>query len=368
MSNNTMQIPAIEIRQGKGRPLYSFGIDGKKLLDIAQISRIGRNEEAKITGYQRPEVISHIKEIRAYLETESAILPNAIVVAFNTSVTFEPLKYADANKTIRHGMLNVPIGLSEGIEKPGWIVDGQQRTAAIRDAEINSFPVFVTAFITDSIAEQKEQFILVNSTKPLPQGLIYELLPDTEIRLSSKLEKRKLPTLILQRLNSDKESVLCGAIQTPTNPNGFIKDNSFLRMLENSINDGALYRFKTFRSSEDGFSKGILLLKTYWGTVARVFPTAWGVKPEKSRLTHGVGVIALGYMMDSITEKYRSLEIPPKEVFESELLTIKPFCAWNEGEWDFGNGVKKHWKEVQNLSKDIELVSNHILSKFKLRT
>jgi hypothetical protein len=66
MSESAMQIPAIEIKQGKGRPLYSFGIDGKKLLDIAQISRIGRNEEAKITGYQRPEVISHIKEIKLY--------------------------------------------------------------------------------------------------------------------------------------------------------------------------------------------------------------------------------------------------------------------------------------------------------------
>ena len=31
--------------------------------------------------------------------------------------------------------------------------------------------------------EQTEQFILVNSTKPLPKGLIYELLPGTEATL-----------------------------------------------------------------------------------------------------------------------------------------------------------------------------------------
>ena len=365
MSNNTMQIPAIEIRQGKGRPLYSFGIDGKKLLDIAQISRIGRNEEAKITGYQRPEVISHIKEIRAYLETESAILPNAIVVAFNTKVTFEPLKYADANKPIRHGILNVPIDASEEVEKPGWIVDGQQRSAAIRDADINEFPVFVTAFITDSIAEQKEQFILVNSTKPLPQGLIYELLPDTAIRLSSKLEKRKLPTLILQTINSDKSSVLNGCIQTPTNPNGFIKDNSFLRMLDNSLNDGALYRFRTFQNAEDGFQKGILLLNTYWRAVADVFPESWGLRPDKSRLSHGAGVVSLGYLMDSIAEKYRAVELPPVELFIGELSQLKPFCAWSEGTWEFGNDIKKPWNEIQNLSKDIVLVSNFLLSKFK---
>ena len=366
MSNNTMQIPAIEIRQGKGRPLYSFGIDGKKLLDIAQISRIGRNEEAKITGYQRPEVISHIKEIRAYLETESPILPNAIVIAFNTSVRFEPLKYADANKAIRHGILTVPLDASEGVEKPGWIVDGQQRSAAIRDADINEFPVFVTAFITDSIAEQKEQFILVNSTKPLPQGLIYELLPDTATRLSSKLEKRKFPTLILQTLNADRESVLFKAIQTPTNPEGFIRDNSFLRMIEHSLNDGALYKFKTFKASDDGFLKGILFLKNYWKAVETVFPRAWNKRPEKSRLTHGVGIIALGYLMDAIADKYRTLDIPPIEVFCAELNQLKPFCAWTEGSWDFGNGVKRSWNEIQNLNKDIELVSNFLLLKYKI--
>ncbi|NBX69430.1 MAG: DGQHR domain-containing protein [Proteobacteria bacterium] len=365
MSNNTMQIPAIEIRQGKGRPLYSFGIDGKKLLDIAQISRIGRNEEAKITGYQRPEVISHIKEIRAYLETESAILPNAIVVAFNTKVTFEPLKYADANKPIRHGILTVPFDASEEVEKPGWIVDGQQRSAAIRDADINEFPVFVTAFITDSIAEQKEQFILVNSTKPLPQGLIYELLPDTDARLSAKLEKRKFPSLLLQELNTARNSFLKGSIQTPTNPSGFIKDNSFLRMLENSLNDGILYRYKTFEKTDFVVKKCSSLLLNFWGSVAKTFPAAWGLKPDKSRLTHGVGIVSMGYIMDTISDKYRNIDIPSEEIFLGELSVIKDKCAWTTGEWFFTSTNRKSWNDLQNITKDIELISNYLLSFYK---
>lgn len=366
MSESTLQIPAIEIKQGRGRPLYSFGIDGKKLLDIAQISRIGRNEEAKITGYQRPEVISHIKEIKAYLETESAILPNAIVVAFNTKVTFEPLRHADTNKTIRHGLLSVPCDSSDGVEKPGWIVDGQQRSAAIRDADINEFPVFVTAFVTDSIAEQKEQFILVNSTKPLPQGLIYELLPETEIRLSTKLEKRRVPTQLLSILNSDKKSVFFKAVQTPTNPEGFIKDNSFLRMVENSLNDGSLYKFKTFKEPGNSNALSATLLNTYWTAVKEVFHESWGLRPDKSRLSHGVGVISLGYLMDAICDKYRTLEIPPFEIFKAELTALKPLCAWNAGEWNFGGGLSKSWNELQNISKDIELVSNFLLSRFKI--
>ncbi|MDI9397199.1 MAG: DGQHR domain-containing protein DpdB [Candidatus Pacebacteria bacterium] len=367
MSNNTMQIPAIEIRQGKGRPLYSFGIDGKKLLDIAQISRIGRNEEAKITGYQRPEVISHIKEIRAYLETESAILPNAIVVAFNTSVTFEPLKYADANKTIRHGMLTVPRDISEGVERPGWIVDGQQRSAAIRDADIKEFPVFVTAFITDSIAEQKEQFILVNSTKPLPQGLIFELLPDTAIRLSSKYEKRKISTTLLQMVITDMNSPFYRAIQTPTNIEGFIKDNSFLKMVENSLNDGALYKFKTFKEPDASNTQSAKLLNIYWSAVKSVFNDSWGLRPNKTRLSHGVGIVSLGYLMDAICDKFRTLEMPPFELFCAELTSLKPYCAWNSGEWRLGGDSTKKWDDVQNISKDIELISNFLLTKFKYK-
>ena len=54
--------------------------------------------------------------------------------------------------------------------KPGLIVDGQQRAAAIREARIDSFPICATAFIANDDREQREQFILVNSTKPLPKG------------------------------------------------------------------------------------------------------------------------------------------------------------------------------------------------------
>ena len=65
-------------------------------------------------------------------------------------------------------------------EKPAWLVDGQQRSAAIRDADLAEFPVAAVGFIAHGEAEQRSQFILVNNTKPLPKGLIHELLPDTD--------------------------------------------------------------------------------------------------------------------------------------------------------------------------------------------
>ena len=87
-------------------------------------------------------------------------------------------------------------------------MDGQQRIAAIRDASVTAFPICVVAFIEDSDAEQREQFILVNSTKPLPKGLIYELLPATKAHLPILLERRKFSAYVLDRLNHEDDSPL----------------------------------------------------------------------------------------------------------------------------------------------------------------
>ena len=85
-----LRVPALEVRQGRSRVLYSFAVDGKLLPRIASVSRIAR-EDQRIAGYQRPEVLSHIAEIRTYLESDNPLIPNAIVVAFDKRVKFEPL-------------------------------------------------------------------------------------------------------------------------------------------------------------------------------------------------------------------------------------------------------------------------------------
>src|SRR5580704_12310073 len=150
-----MRLPALEVLQGEGRVLYSFAVDGKKLPSFAAVSRIRRDGENEIEGYQRPEVLSHIASIRRYLESEAPMIPNALVVAFDKRVQFEPLHGAPSVSYARPGTLVIPASDDRPDEdKPGWIVDGQQRSAAIRDARIDNFPVVVTAFITDSDEDQ----------------------------------------------------------------------------------------------------------------------------------------------------------------------------------------------------------------------
>src|SRR2546426_91175 len=242
-TKSELRLPAIEVRQSPGRVLYTFAVEGKLISRFATISRI-RRQNGVVHGYQRPEVLAHIAEIRRYLEGSSPMIPNAVVIAFDSRVRFETdsQRVQDLNYA-RSGTVIIPMDpdvLED--EKPGFIVDGQQRLAAIREATLESFPTCVTAFITDDVSEQTEQFILVNSTKPLPKGLIYELLPTTHGILPTLLERRRLPAHLLERLNGDEGSPLYTKIQTPTTPEGVIKDNSVLRMLEYSLNDGVLFR------------------------------------------------------------------------------------------------------------------------------
>src|SRR5919198_1095258 len=302
-------VPSLRLAQGPSREIYSFGIDGKLLPRFAAISRIGRDDDAAIRGYQRPEVLSHINAIRVYIESEAPMIPNGIVVAFDSRVRFRPDgRRKEAKGGCQTGTLVIPL---DEENRPGWIVDGQQRAAAIRDAHVERFPIFVNAFITEEIAEQRAQFILVNSTKPLPKGLIHELLPSTEAPLPLALHKRRLPALLLERLNYDSDSPLRGRIRTPTSGQGTIKDNSILKMLENSISDGALYAYRFTDHGRPDVDGMLRILKDFWRAVSHVFEDAWNKPPRQSRLTHGLGILSLGFVMDAIAEQFEQIEPEP---------------------------------------------------------
>lgn len=364
-----LRVPAIEVRQSSSRTLYTFAVDGKDLPLFATVSRVRRDDAKAVAGYQRPEVLSHIASIKSYLESEDPMIPNALVIAFDSRVRFEPTqKRGRPPKVSRAGELVIPIDPSLAEEdKPGWIVDGQQRSAAIRDARVSSFPICVNAFLTDDERDQRAQFILVNSTKPLPKGLIHELLPGTETHLPRVLQLRRFPSLLLERLNYDSNSPLRNMIRTPTTPDGVIKDNSILRMLENSLSDGALYCYRDPHTGEGDAEAMLHIVKTFWAAVAEVFPDAWGLAPRRSRLMHGVGVVALGFIMDAIAERFEVEDFTP-DVVRQDLELLKPLCAWNKGTWDFGTGLRRAWNDLQNTPRDIQLLTNYLLHQYTALT
>ncbi len=366
-----LRVPALELRQGRHR-LYQFGVDGKKLASFTAVSRVHRDEENEIGGYQRPESVAHIRAIRRYLEGTDPLMPNALVVAFDGRVRFEPVPGSTGVKESRIGTLVIPVGTSRD-DMPGWVVDGQQRCAAVRDASIKGFPVPVVAFITDNVAEQRAQFILVNSTKPLPKGLIHELLPSTDASLPAALLRKRYPATLLEALNYTGPcnrwpggSPLRGLIRTPTTPAGMIKDNSVLKMLENSITDGALYRYYDPETGQGETDRMLDVLFAFWAAVREVFPEAWGRPPRQSRLMHGVGIVSMGFLMDAITDRRADGDEPPDQTtYESDLRPLQEICAWTEGYWDFGLRDRRRWNDLQNIPRDINLLADFLFARYR---
>lgn len=355
-----IRVPALEVRQGE-RSIYCFAVDGKRLLDFTAVSRVKRTDKGELDGYQRPEVMSHIRAIRRYIESPQAMLPNAIVLAFDSRVRFVAARRRSPVDYSAMGELVIPIDESlPDEEKPALLVDGQQRAAAIRDADVAEFPVAAVAFIASGADEQRSQFILVNNTKPLPKGLIHELLPEAVGHLPPKYARRQLPAQVMTRLNLDSDSPFRGAIATPTSPDGYIKDNSVLKMIENSLYDGALYQYRDPEDGSGDIEQMVLHLKVFWSLVERMWPVEWKLIPRKSRLTHGVGIQAMGYVMDSLTEMHSADKLPAIDLGR-QLEPIYEVAAWTDGVWDFGPNDKRRWNSLQNTPNDIKLLTNLLL-------
>jgi hypothetical protein len=184
-------------------------------------------------------------------------------------------------------------------------------------------------------------------------------------KLPTLLQKRRFPAQLLARLNSDSGSPLRGKIRTPTTPSGIVQDNSILKMLENSLSDGLLYRYRDPETNQSDVESMLQIVKSFWKAASIVFPKAWGLPPAKSRLMHGAGIVSMGYLMDAIGERFRDAKIPHEEQFRHDLLPLVDVCRWTDGYWDFGPGVKRKWNEVQNTPKDIQMLANYLMVQYK---
>src|SRR4029077_17611817 len=91
--------------------------------------------------------------------------------------------------------------------------------------------------------------------------------------------------------------------------------------------------------------------------VRKVFDEAWSLPPRQSRLMHGAGIISMGFLMDAIAERHRKMRIPTEELFVNDLQPLTEVCRWTNGYWDFGPGRQRKWNEIQNTTRDIQLLA-----------
>ena len=262
------------------------------------------------------------------------------------------------------GTLEIPLADGSG-KKPGWIVDGQQRAFALARAKRQDFPVPVNAFVADSVDLQRDQFLRINNTKPLPRGLVTELLPKISTSLPPRLSMRRAPSELCDLLNSHEESPFRGLIRRPSTSSegrakAVVTDTGIVQALEESLKSpsGALFPYRNLSSGETDFAGIWAALLLYWTAVRDTFPDAWGKPPDKSRLMHGAGIRAMGRFMDRIMGSVHPAQAGAADQVRSDLALLAPHCHWTEGRWD---GLGMRWNEVQNVPRHIGELSSHLI-------
>lgn len=356
---------ALKIIQDPDHPLYLFSLTGGELLQIAEISRVSRSDEAKLIGYQRPEIKKHVQNIVEYLDSGKVVFPNSIILAVSSDISFKESRGPKVDEGFAvAGILEIPIP-QKGEPKPAWIVDGQQRTMALASSSRRDFPVPINAFVADKVDLQRDQFLRINSTKPLPKGLIDELLPEVDTILPANLNARKIPSALCDLLNQDPESPFRGLIKRASSASNksddeVVTDTVITQMLQESLQlAGALNPYRNIAAGTTDFTGVRAVLLIYWNAVRDTFPEAWGLKPEKSRLMHGAGIKAVGKLMDRIMGSVSVNDPNAIAYVRGELEKIKPYCRWTGGVWEELGGVP--WNEIQNVSKHIRLLSNYLV-------
>jgi DGQHR domain-containing protein len=356
----TLAVRAVRTEQAS-TAVYAFFVAGADLLKIAEISRVHRDSEGSLQGFQRKGIKSHVQAITEFLDKGPVLFPNAIILAISPRARFTQARGEKPGGDVRSceaGTLRIPLP-NDGT-KTAWIFDGQQRSIALSQAQNQSFPVPVVAFVSEELSVHREQFILVNKAKPLDPRLINELLPEVDTAFPRDLASRKIPSELVNLLQTSPDSPFRGLIKRPSDdsPTAVVTDSALVKAIRNSINSalGSLAPYKAAGSYPADVDAMYKILVAYWRAVREVFPAAWGRPPTESRLMHSAGIEAMSLLMDRVMSR----AAPGEDLHlhaTNALSRIAPYCRWTSGRWQ---ELQRDWHEIQNVGRDIKLLSGHL--------
>lgn len=369
-STLSLTVPALRTKQGETL-VYVMFLRGLDLQQVADINRLTRSKKGSLSGFQRKGIQDHVNEIAQYLEKGGALFPNAVILALDPPAQFQSSRGTKAAKAIpgiTPGRVTLPLR-AEG-QRAAWIVDGQQRSLAIKKSGAADLVIPVVGFEAATLDVQRQQFILVNRARPLPKRLIDELLPNTRGALLPRdLSARQLPSQLCNALNTQDDSPFKGMLRRPSQgraPERVVTDTAVLTMIRRSLNNpnGALASLKALDGPSNDANEMLGVLKDFWTAVRQVFTTAWGKPASESRLMHSAGISAMGELMDRIVARAPSdQELRP--YFVRELTRIAKDCAWTDGRWA---RVNRSWDSFQNTPTDIKLLSQVLVQLYAQRS
>lgn len=359
--NVEVTVRALRTQQAGGVPVYAFFLPGAEVTRIADISRVGRDEADALKGFQRKEIREHVNGIVEFLDSGAVLFPNAIILALSPEVEFRQSRGpapSGAGEAAQAGTLTIP--LREEGRRAAWVVDGQQRSLALARARNGHLPVPVVGFVSADLRTQREQFILVNKVRPLPRGLLNELLPEVGALLPRDLAAKKLPSELCNALNRDPGSPFRGLVRResePENAAAVVAATALVDAIRDNLRPpmGALSQY---RGDQGGDAEAMYrALVLYWDAVKAAFPDAWGRPPQESRLMHSAGIRAMSRLMDQVMLRADSAGNPQAEA-RASLARLAPHCRWTSGTWE---ALGWAWDDVQNTSRHVNRLTEHLV-------
>jgi hypothetical protein len=140
-----------------------------------------------------------------------------------------------------------------------------------------------------------------------------------------------------------------------------VADTSVVKMVEESLSStsGCLFPSRNIATGETDGDGICAVLVASWIAVKRVFPDAWGKPAQQSRLVHGVGIRAMGRLMDRAMAGVNGRDPKAAGHAERELRRVAPHCRWTEGVWEELNDLP--WNDLRNVPRHARVLSNHLI-------
>ena len=356
---------ALRIEQNPEIPLYLFALAAEEVALVADVARIARNDAGKLIGYQRAEVRNHVKQILDYLNSGDVLFPNGLILALPDTVHFKSSRGpATTDGLATAGTLVITYPADPEAPRPAWIVDGQQRSRALSQTSNTRIPIPVAGFVAPTVEVQRDQFLRVNTVAPLPSNLVTELLPEVISAPSPRLAKRRMPSALVDVLNREPESPFFGMIKRASSDGDDLRkavvvDTGLVETIRESLDSpsGVLFPYWNMATGSTDTESILRILITYWSAVRDVFPEAWGKPARRSKLMGGVGIRAMGRLMDRVMAQIDANDPQAPELARREVARIKDACHWTSGTWP---EIGLPWNELQNVSRHISALSNFL--------
>lgn len=251
-----IRIPATVLKQ-HDKLLYLFKTNSELLGKITYVTPRSKDNPDEL---QRVYIEARAKDIGAWLQEETSLLPNSIVVDFKDEVKIEPTSDEDVVTISFPDPDDVPDG------KIAYILDGQHRVKGFDYSGSVKFDLAVVAVHNLSASVRGKVFIDINSKQVKVNE---QLLLDLKAELKHLTQDDGRVYEVIQGLNEHPQSPLRDKIQfLPEERNKSVKNTNLFKHLKPHIaNGGTLFRKTTAEQTE--------ILAAYFASFREVFADAW---------------------------------------------------------------------------------------------